>query len=339
MRAVLQDGYGGPEVLSVGEIPRPEPGPGEVLVRVGAASLHADVWHVLSGRPWLITRLVGLALRRPKNPVPGIDLAGEVVALGEGVSALTVGSEVFGEICGGYQWRNSGAFAEYVVAPEKALVTMPSALSFAEAACIPTSGLIALVGLRDELRVADGDRVLVVGAGGAVGSFAIQIARALGAKEVVGVDAAAKHDLLRRLGCDRVIDYETENPYAETDRYDKVLDVVGSARLSDLRRVIAPGGACSITGHDRFGADGKRLLGSVPRVIGLLALSPFIGVLAGLRLPKDSLPDRLELLRRMTEEGQIVPPLDRVYPLEDVRTAIADLMAGQISGKAVMSPL
>ena len=337
MRAVLQDRYGGPEVLRVAEIPRPVPGPGEVLVRVGAASIHPDVWHVLAGRPWVM-RLYGPALRRPREPVPGIDLAGEVVARGGGAMDFAVGERVYGESVAGYQWQNGGAFAEFATAPQAALATAPAGLSDIEAATVPTSGLIALQGVRDELRVRPGHRVLVTGAGGGVGSFAVQLARAFGAAEVTGVDLAAKHDLLRRLGCDRVIDHTSEEVGAETDRWDAVLDVVGSLSVRALRRVLAPGGTYALTGHDGFGARGRRLLGGIGPMFRLMAMSPLLPEVPAFRSSPDGKRDRLELLRELIERGQLRAPLDRAYPLEAAGAALRRMMAGDSRGKIVLVP-
>lgn len=338
MRAVLQDRYGGPEVLRVGEITRPEPGSGEVLVRVGAASIHPDIWHVLTGRPWVMRLFGRPALRRPRNPVPGIDLAGEVVGRGKGAARFAVGDRVFGETVAGFQWQNGGAFAEYATAPESALVRMPENIGMEEAATVPTSGLIALQGIRDELRVAAGQRVLVTGAGGGVGSFAVQIARAYGASEVTGVDVPAKHELLRDLGCDRVIDHTSENPASPADRYDAVLDVVGSLSLAELRHVIAPGGTYALTGHDHFGARGRRLLGGIGPVARLAVVSPFVSELKILRMPHDSKQERLDVLASLIADGALRAPLGGSYPLEAVGDALRQLIAGKVRGKIVLRP-
>ena len=225
MKAIIQHGYGGVDALSVGEVARPEPAEDEVLVRVRAASVHPDVWHVVTGRPSVL-RLMGGGVRRPKDLVPGTDVAGVVESVGRAVTRFSTGDEVFGETLRGIQWRNGGAYAEYATAPEECLALKPPGVSFEEAAAVPTAGLIALHNLPQH-RVRPDDRVLVNGAAGGVGAIAIQLAKAYGA-HVTGVDEARKLDLVRSLGADRVIDYAAEDYTRSGERWDLIFDVPGN---------------------------------------------------------------------------------------------------------------
>ncbi|QBI20132.1 NAD(P)-dependent alcohol dehydrogenase [Egibacter rhizosphaerae] len=336
MRAVVQLGYGGPpEVLGVRELDLPSLGDGEVLVRVRAASVHPDVWHVVTGVPRVL-RLMGSGVRRPSNVVPGTDMAGEVESVGAGVTRLRPGDEVLGETLGGMQWRNGGAYAEYVAVAEDALAVKPSQVTFEQAATVPTAGLIALANLPDQDQ-ARSQRMLVNGAGGGVGAIAVQLARSWGA-QVTAVDHTRKLDLLRALGADRVIDYTTDDVTRSSDRYDLVFDVVGNHPFSAYRRVLADDGAYGLIGHDQFGAQGRRWLGSIPRMFGLMARSP-----VERRLPRPSFtaPDRtasMARLRDLLEDGAITPVVARAFPLEQVPDALELLASGQAVGRIVVVP-
>jgi NADPH:quinone reductase-like Zn-dependent oxidoreductase len=336
MRAVVQLGYGGPpEVLEVRELDVPSLGDDEVLVRVRAASVHPDVWHVVTGLPRVL-RLMGSGVRRPKNVVPGTDMAGQVESVGAGVTRFRPGDEVFGETIRGMQWRNGGAYAEYVAVAEDALAVKPSQVTFEQAATVPTAGLIALANLPDQGRTG-AERVLVNGAGGGVGAIAVQLARSWGA-HVTAVDHTRKLDMLRALGADRVVDYTTEDVTRSSDRYDLVFDVVGNHPFSTYRRVIPDDGAYVLIGHDQFGTQGRRWFGSIPRMFGLMARSA-----VERRLPRPSvkMPARTESmarLRDLLENGALTPVVARAFPLEQVPDALEFLASGQAVGRIVVVP-
>ena len=232
MRAVVQERYGSTDVFEVREIDMPAVRDDEVLVRVRAASVHLDVWHAVSGRPYVL-RLMGAGLRRPKNRIPGTDMAGHVESVGDKVTRFRPGDEVFGETVRGYQWHNGGAFAEFVSVPHDVLARKPSNITFEQAAAVPTSGLVALHNLPSEGQLGPGHHVLVNGAGGGVGTFAVQLAKAYGAT-VTGVDNATKLDMVRSLGADRVIDYTKEDFTLSGERYDVILDVPGESSVQGM---------------------------------------------------------------------------------------------------------
>jgi NADPH:quinone reductase-like Zn-dependent oxidoreductase len=335
MKAIVQDRYGPPEVLRLAEVDPPSPGPDEVLVRVRAASVHPDVWHVLHGVPYVL-RLMGAGVRRPAQPVPGIDMAGTVEAVGEAVSRFRPGDEVFGETVKGFQWRNGGAFAELVAAPASALAHKPGGIGFEAAAAVPTSGLIAWSGLHREGRVEPGDHVLVNGAGGGVGTFAVQLAKAAGAR-VTAVDAAGKLEALTAIGADRAIDFATEDFTRGSERYDVIFDVPGNHSFAACRRVLAPDGTYVLIGHAGYGASSGRWLGGLPSVLALVATSPFRRQLPPLDF---SLPDKAEALgglARLIETGQLIPVVDRTYPLSEGAEAIRYLQSGAATGKVVLT--
>jgi NADPH:quinone reductase-like Zn-dependent oxidoreductase len=222
----VQDRYGGDDVLQLREVDRPVVQPDEVLVRVRAASVHPDVWHVVRGQP-LVLRLMGSGLRRPKKTIPGTDVAGIIEEVGSAVTALKPGDEVFGETTRSYQWANGGAFAEYVAIPQELLALKPPNVSFEQAASVPTAGIIALQNLLILGGLKAGHRVLVNGAAGGVGSIAVQVAKAQGA-HVTGVEHTEKLDLVRSLGADRVIDYTRDDFTQGSERYDLIFDVPGN---------------------------------------------------------------------------------------------------------------
>lgn len=336
MRAVVQTGYGDPSVvLEVREIDVPHVGPGEVLVRVGATSVHPDVWHVVTGRP-LVLRAMGSGLRRPTDVVPGTDMAGDVVTVGPGVTRLAPGDEVFGETIRGMQWRNGGAYAEYVVVAENALARKPSNVTVEQAATVPTAGIIALANLPDAGRRLGGQRVLVNGAGGGVGAMVLQLARSAGA-HVTAVDHTRKLDLLRALGADDVVDYTRDDPTRGGERYDLVVDVVGGHPFSAFRRVLAADGRYVLIGHDHFGRRGRRWLGSIPTMASLMARS-----VVEPRLPRPGpAPDRewsMARLHDLLAEGSLTPVVARTFPLDRVPDAVALLASGRAIGRIVIVP-
>jgi NADPH:quinone reductase-like Zn-dependent oxidoreductase len=333
MRAVVQDRYGDPEGLRVAEIDRPAPARDEVLVRVRAASVHPDVWHVVSGRPYLL-RLMGSGVRRPACPVPGTDLAGVVAAVGAGVTRFRPGDEVFGETLRGQAWRNGGSFAEYASAPESGLALKPAGVSFAQAAAVPTAGYIALLNLPAD-RVGPGRRVLVNGAAGGVGAIVLQLAKAAGA-HVTGVDHTRKQDLMRTLGADRVVDHTREDFTRGASRYDLIVDVPGNHPVSACRRALTPDGAYVLIGHDHFGRVGRRWLGSVPRFGRLMLMSLFVRQIRGGAggLTK---AEAIETLRAHLEAGHLAPVIDRTYPLDEAGAALRHLADGEPVGRIVLT--
>jgi NADPH:quinone reductase-like Zn-dependent oxidoreductase len=324
MTAIVQDRYGSaPEgLLRLAEIDRPAIRSGEVLVRVRAASVERGTWHIMSGLPYPI-RLAGFGLRRPKYANPGRNLAGTVEAVGADVTDFVPGDDVFG--------MSTGTFAEYAAARTGKLARKPANLSFDQAAAVPGSGTTALQAVRDQGRVQAGEKVLIIGASGGVGSFAVQVAKAAGA-EVTGVCSTAKVDMVRALGADSVIDYTREDFAAGGPRYDVILDIGGNARLSHLRRALTPRGRLIIVGGETDG----RLLGGSSRQLRAQLLSLFIGQKLGTFVASEKAAD-LIALRDLIEAGAITPALDRIYPLAEAPAAIRHLLDGRARGKLVIS--
>ncbi len=319
IRAVTQDGYGDADVLRSALRERPVPGPGEVLVRVHAAGLDRGTWHLMVGRPYVVRLVVGL--RRPRNPVPGRDVAGTVAAVGPGVTRFAVGDEVFG--------FGTGTFAEYAVAREGKLARKPSGLSFAQAAVLPVSGVTALQAL-GIARVAAGQRVLVTGASGGVGSYAVQLAAALGAR-VTGVASTGKLDLVRSLGAERVVDYTREDFAAGTERYEVIVDVAGNPSPSRLRRALTPTGTAVIVG----GEGGGQWTG-MGRQLRAVALSPLVKQRLTMFVAKERASD-LERLVGFVDAGTLTPALDRTFPLDRAADAMRHLEAGRVRGKVAVT--
>lgn len=321
MRAITQDVYGGPEVLRLGDIEVPEPGKGQVRVRVLAAALDAGIWHLTTGRP-PIARL-GLGLTRPRSRVSGQELAGVVDAVGPGVTRWAVGDGVFGQ--------GSGAFAEYALAREDRLAALPDGVPPEAAATLAVSGSTALTAVRTG-RVTAGQRVLVIGAGGGVGSFAVQIATALGAS-VTGVASSGKAELVRRLGADRFVDYTTE-PLDSAGVHDVVIDTAGNRPLGEVRRLLVPGGTAVLVGS---GVATSGWLAGLGRMIASWPVSLFVPQrlvgFFGVTRSAD-----LADLAAMVVDGRIVPAVGRVGGLEDVPDALAELGRGHATGKAVFVP-
>jgi len=336
MKAIVQRRYGPPDaVLELREIERPVPGDDEALVRVHAASLHPDVWHVVRGWPRVL-RIMGAGLRRPKRPVPGTDLAGRVEAVGRDVTELRPGDEVFGESIKVSQWVNGGAFAEYAAVHQDSLALKPASITFEEAAAVPTSGSIALANLRDQARLRPGQRVLINGAGGGVGIFAVQLAKAFGA-EVTGVDRTDTLDMLRSLGADHVIDYTEEDFTQGRARYDLVVDIPGNRPFSEVRRALTPDGSYVLIGHDHYGASGGRWFGSLPRVLKLVVMSPFVRQLPRVTFSTPSKKETMAVLKGLIEAGEVRPVVDRTFPLREVPQAIRYLAEGRARGKIVIT--
>jgi NADPH:quinone reductase-like Zn-dependent oxidoreductase len=322
MRAVVQDVYGETaDVLRVEQVDRPTAGDGEVLVRVAAAGVDRGVWHVMAGLPYPI-RLAGYGLRAPRDRVRGAEFAGRVEAVGKAVATFRPGDEVFG--------IGAGSFAEYVVAPAGKVAPKPVGLSFEQAAAMPISASTALQAVRDRGRVEPGNSVLVIGASGGVGSFAVQIAKAFGA-EVTGVSSTAKLDFVRSLGADHVVDYTATDIADGGHRYDVVLDIGGNRSIRQLRRVLRPRGTLVIVG----GEGGGRVLG-VGRQLRATALSPFVGQTLGTFITAENAAD-LVALGELVAAGAVTPAVDRVFALADAPAAVTYLTAGQARGKVVVA--
>lgn len=334
MKAIVQTKYGSADVLELREIDRPAVRDDQMLVRVRAASVHADVWHVMRGVPYAL-RLMGAGLRAPKDAVPGTDLAGVVESVGARVTRFRPGDEVFGQSLVANLWRHGGAFAEYATVAEARFERKPVGLTFEQAAAVPTSGSLAVQAVRDEGRVQAGQRVLINGAGGAVGTFAVQLAKAYGAT-VIGVDAAQKLDMIQSIGADRTIDYEREDFTRSGERYDVILDIAGNHRWPDIRRAVTPEGTYVLIGHDQYGASGHRWFGSLGRFAKLMVTSPFVHQLHPFRGVKDP-GDRLVVLKELIEAGKVTPVIDRTFPLRDVPDAIRYLESGKARGKLIVT--
>jgi NADPH:quinone reductase-like Zn-dependent oxidoreductase len=322
MAAVVQDRYGDAGVLHQERIGVPEIAANEVLVRVHAAGLDRGTWHLMTGKPYLM-RVAGMGFRGPKDRVPGRDLAGVVEAVGSAVTRFAVGDEVYGV--------GRGSFAERAVAREDQLARKPVSLSFEQAAVVPTSAATALQALTEQGRIQAGQSVLVVGASGGVGSYAVQLAKALGAR-VTGVASTAKLDLVRALGADEVLDY-TRDDYADgTQRYDLILDIAGNPGLARLRRALTPEGTAVIVG----GEDGGNLTGGMNRQLRAMLVSRFVGQRLAWFIAKQRASD-LERLTAFIEAGQVTPSIDRTYPLDRVPEAMRHLEAGQVRGKVAIT--
>jgi len=335
MKAVVQTQYGAPEDLELRDLPSPRPARDEVLVRVRAASVHPDVWHVVTGRPRVL-RLMGSGLRRPRNPVPGTDLAGTVESVGADVTRFRVGNQVFGESIRGVQWVNGGTYAELAVAPETGLAAKPPDISFEQAATVPTAGLIVLHNLAGVGPIRPGQQVLVNGAAGGVGGIAVQLAVAYGAR-VTGVDSGEKRDVVLALGAHRFIDFRAEDFTRGSEQYDLVFDVPGNHSFRECRRVIARDGLYVLIGHDHFGTVGRRWFGSIPRFVGLMAATPFAKQLPRLNLKAPDKAEAMALLAELLAAGKLTPVIDRTFPLAEVPAAIRHLASGQARGRVVIT--
>ena len=321
MRAIHQQRYGGSEQLTLTEVPTPVPGPHDVVVSVRAAGVDRGTWHLMAGHPYAVRLAFGL--RRPKHAVPGRDVAGVVTEVGGQVTTVAAGDEVIGTA--------DGSFAEVAVVPQSRVARKPARLSFEEAATLPVSGVTALQAVRDAGQVQPGDRVLVIGASGGVGSFAVQIAAAYGA-EVTGVASGGKADLVRGLGATRVIDY-THEDLDDGTRYDVVLDIAGLRPIRQLRRLLTDTGTLVILG----GEGGDRWLGGTHRQLAALALSPFVGQRLTALLSKENADD-LDALAQLVDQGRVRPALERTYALHEAAEAIDHVAAGHARGKVAVTP-
>jgi len=320
MQAVVQSAYGDVDVLRIAEVPRPTISDSEVLVRVHAAGIDRGTWHLMTGTPYAVR--LALGLRAPRQPIAGRDVAGVVEQIGAAVTRFAVGDEVFG--------IGNGTFADYATVREAKLAHKPTASTFAQAATLGISGTTALRAIVDAGRVTRGQRVLVIGASGGVGSFAVQIAHALGA-EVTGVCTTAKVDLVRSLGADHVVDYTSEDFADGTQRYDVVLDIGGSSRVAHLRRALTPRGTLVLVG-----GEGGGTITGMGRQLAAAAISPFVRQRLTLLMPKES-HESLERLAALVDDGSVTPALDRTYPLSEVAAAMRRLVSGQVRGKLAIT--
>ncbi len=320
MRAITQTRYGSSEVLRMSQVPSPAVRDDQVLVRVHAAGLDRGTEHLMTGKPYAVRLASGI--RRPKNPVPGRDVAGTVEQVGANITRFKPGDNVYGVA--------PGSFAEFAVTGEDRLAHKPTNLSFAEAAVIPISAGTALQALTDAGKVQPGQSVLITGASGGVGSYAVQLAASMGA-EVTGVCSSAKLDHVAALGAHHVIDYDRDD-WADGKRcYDLILDVAGNPPVSRLRRALTPRGTAVFVGGERSG-----VITGMRRQLGGALLSPFIGQRLVLLLARERSSD-YERLARLVESGQLMPALDRCYPLERTAYAVRRLEDGAIRGKVAIT--
>jgi NADPH:quinone reductase-like Zn-dependent oxidoreductase len=324
MPAIVQVAYGTePEdVLRLAEVARPSVGDDEVLVRVAAASVDRGTWHLMTGLPYAM-RLAGFGVRRPKAPNPGRCLAGVVETTGANVSGFAPGDEVYG--------TGTGSFAEYAVAPAGRLTRKPANLTFEQAAAVPISAVTALGALRDKAGVQPSQTVLVIGASGGVGGFAVQIAKALGA-EVTGVCSTAKTDLVRALGADHVIDHTAQDITDGARRYDVIIDIGGNRTLAHLRRALTPAGTLVLVG----GETGGRWLGGFDRSLRAALLSPLVGQTLAMHLSTENAADLADV-RDLIEAGHVTPAIERTYPLREVPAAIRHVQEGHVRGKVTIT--
>lgn len=321
MQAVVQDGYGSADILRLTQIARPEIGDREVLVQVHAAGLDRGTWHLMAGKPYLLRLAFGI--RSPRQPVPGRDVAGTVVAVGSAVTKFAVGDEVYGVA--------PGSFAEYAVAREDKLARKPVNLTFTQAAVVPISALTAQQALNKAGGVESGQKVLITGASGGVGSYAVQLAKAGGA-EVTGVCSTGKTDLVRSLGADHVLDYTREDFADGSQHYDVILDIAGNPSLSRLRRALTPEGTLVLVG----GEEGNDVTGgTIGRQLRARIVSLFVRQHLTSALNKES-GSELDRLTALIEAGQVTPSIDRTFPLAEAPDAMRHLEAGRARGKVAI---
>ena len=325
MKAVVYTDYGSPDVLEIRDIKKPVPNDDQVLIKVRAASINPLDWHFMEGTPYIM-RAMGVGLRKPKDPRLGVDMAGQVEAVGKNVTQFKPGDEVFG--------GRTGAFAEYVCArADRAIVLKPANITFEQAASVPIAAITALQGLRDKGHVQPGQKVLINGASGGVGTFAVQIAKSFGA-DVTGVCSTRNLDLVRSLGADHVIDYTKEDFTKGDERYDVILDNVGTQPLSGFRHALQPKGICVMIGGG--GPNDGGLIGPMGRPIVALLMSPFISQKMGMMMAELNKED-LTILGDLMQSGKVKPVIDRTYPLSQIAEAMRYLEAGHARGKVIIT--
>lgn len=323
MKAMAYHEYGSPDVLRMEEADKPVPGENQVLVKVRAAAVNPLDWHYMLGKPYLMRLQSGFF--EPKSPQMGVDMAGVVEAVGPGVTRFKPGDEVFGVV--------PGAFGEYAKANEKRIALKPAGLSFEDAAAMPVAAVTALQGLRDSGRLAAGQKVLVNGASGGVGTFAVQIAKALGA-EVTGVCSGRNAELVRSLGADKVVDYTKDDFTKGTERYDIVLDNVGNHSLSEVRGVLTPKGIHVLIGGG--GPDDNPWIGPFGSIVGAKIMSPFVDQEFAFMLAEVN-PGDLGVLSQWVGEGKLKSVIDRTYEFDKTPDAVAYVMQGHARGKVVIT--
>lgn len=325
MKAFVYTDYGSPDVLQLRDVKKPVPNDDQILIKVRAASVNPLDWHFLRGTPG-IARAMGMGLRKPKNPRLGVDLAGDVESVGKNVTQFKPGDEVFGQ-----KW---GAFAEYVcVRADREIVLKPANLTFEQAASVPVAAVTALQGLRDQGKVQPGQKVLINGASGGVGTFAVQIAKSFGA-DVTGVCSTRNMELVRSLGADHVIDYTKEDFTSGEQRYDVILDNVGNQPLSGFKRALNPNGICVMIGGG--GPNDGGLIGPMDRPVKALLMSPFMSQKMGMFMADVTKRD-LTILGDLMQTGKVTPVIDRTYPLDQVPDAMRYLEEGHARGKVIIT--
>ncbi len=321
MQAIVSTEYGSPERLRLEEVDKPALEPDGVLISVRAASVNPYDWHVIRGKPY-VGRLMGMGLRRPAESRRGVDTAGTIEAVGENVIDFQPGDEVFG--------RSSGAFAEYVLGDPETLVAKPARLTFEEAAAIPLAGVTALQALRDGGAVQPGQRVLINGAAGGVGTFAVQIAKSFGAY-VTGVCSTRNVELVRSIGADLVVDYSVDDFSRTQEPHDVILDTVGNRSFKHLRGALTPNGTLVVVG-----GGGGRLFGPITQLARALVLGRFVRQQVKPMMASIRKADLL-LLKDLVDEGKVTPVLDRTYPLRETAEAVRYLEGGHARGKVVIT--
>jgi NADPH:quinone reductase-like Zn-dependent oxidoreductase len=323
MKAIVYTTYGSPDVLQLKEVAKPTPQDDEVLVHVHAASVNAADWHLMRGTPFLARLANGL--QKPKNTKLGADVAGRVEAVGRNVTQFQVGDEVFGCI----PLQELGSLAEYVCAHEDAVALKPARMTFEQAAAVPLAAFTALQGLRDKGQIQLGQKVLVNGASGGVGTFAVQIAKAFGT-EVTGVCSTRNVDMVRSIGADQVIDYTQEDFTKNGQRYDLIFDAVGNRSVSDFKRALSPNGMCAVAGFT-----------TLPHLFQVLVLGSWVSRTGRKKIGQmeTAKPNKKDLLfiKELLEAGKVVPVIDRRYTLREVPEAIRYLEAGHAKGKVVIT--
>lgn len=321
MKAAVYQQYGTPELLQLKEVATPVPKDNEVLIKIHASSVNSWDWDLLRGTPFLV-RFVGGGISKPKINILGADIAGQITAIGKNVTKFKIGDEVFGDLSGG----NWGGFAEYVCAKEKELTIKPSGITFEQAASLPQAGVMALQGIRDYGKVKPGQKVLINGAGGGIGTFAIQMAKEAGA-EITGVDSASKFDLMKSLGANNVIDYKQEDFTKNGQQYDLILDVVGHHSIYDYKRALNPTGNYRMIG------------GPTPLIFQSVFVAPFITMFTKKKmgiLAQETNKD-LTYLAELVETGKLNPIIDKVFPLAQTADALQYLGDGKALGKVVIT--
>jgi NADPH:quinone reductase-like Zn-dependent oxidoreductase len=321
MKAIVQDTYGSADVLEVRDIAPPSIGEEDVLVRVAAAGVDRGAWHFMTGQPYLM-RILGFGFRAPKIPVPGTNVAGRVEAVGRNVTRFHVGDQVYGTC--------RGAFAEYARASQDKLASKPNSLTFEQAAVVPYAGFAAWQAVHDRGRVEAGQQVLVVGGSGAVGSFAVQLAKASGA-EVTAVCSTRNVEMVRSLVADHVVDYTREDFADGRVRYDRIIDVFGRNSVSRLRRALTSRGRLVIVG-----GEGDRWIGGIQRQLWATLLSPFVRQTLGTFIVKEHTRYLLQL-NPLLDAGQVTPILDRTYPLTETADAVRYLESARNTGRIAIT--